>query len=175
MTLIDIRSAAKTEYQERMKARLNLVPTIETLMLEGKPITQEDLDKIQANPHNYENRERVPEPLLVYADLWHELTGLEMLKMDLASHVEIFHEWKDRAFQPEHIRGAWAEAKQRNILIGHPRALTITAKGVQASAKPALSQINKSALERTQKMLEEKYNEKPFVPRPTNLPRPKGI
>lgn len=150
--------ARKQEYQQRMRASLNLPPTIEQRMMEGKPVTQSDLDAINKDPRNYLNRERIPEPLLIYSDLYHELTGQEMLKMDLTGYIEVFQEWKDRALQPNDIRGAWAQSKsdKGGFFVGHPRALTVTANGMKSKAMPAVPIISTERIERTQAIIEEK-------------------
>jgi len=173
MTTQDLRTLARNEYQTRMKASLNMPPTIEMRMMEEKPVTQADLDAINANPHAYENRDRIPEPLLVYSDLYHELTGQEMLKMDVNSYIEVFQEWKDRAIQPDDLRGAWAQSKsdKGGFNVGHPRALTVTANGMKSKAKPAIVAIDNRAVERTQALIEKK-NAGVFVPRPANVARP---
>ena len=173
MTTQDLRTLARNEYQTRMKASLNMTPTIEMRMMEGKPVTQDDLDKMRADPHNYDNRERIPEWLLIYSDLYHELTGQEMLKMDVSSYIEVFQEWKDRAIHPDDLRGAWAQSKsdKGGFNVGHPRALTVTANGMKSKAKPAIATINSRAVEYTAQMIEKK-NDGVFVPRPANVARP---
>ena len=154
------------QHLQEMKEQMPL----EWWLASGQTPTQAQLEKINSNPHKYDNRDRVPEPLLVYSDLWHELTGLEMLKIDVASYVEIFDEWKQRAFQPEHIRGAWNEAKARNIMVGHPRALTVTAKGVMANSKPTGVSVNQAAIAKTQEFIQERVrDEGSYVPMPDDV------
>jgi hypothetical protein len=166
MTTTTASSAIKN-----MQARTQIVP-LEWLIASGKPVTQEHLDAINNDPHKYENRERIPEPLLVYSDLYHELTGQELLKMDVSSYIEVFQEWKDRALQPNDIRGAWAQSKsdKGGFFVGHPRALTITANGMKSKGMPALPVLNTQRIEQTQKIIEEKVKlESAFVPMPDDV------
>lgn len=168
-----IQQAAKMEYQARMKERLSgMAVPLDILMMDEQPITQSQLDAINNDPHKYENRERIPEPLLVYSDLYHELTGQEILKMDLSSYIEVFQEWKDRALQPNDIRGAWAQSKsdRGGFFVGHPRALTVTANGMKSKAKPAMPIISTERIEQTQAIIEEKVKlESTFVPMPDEV------
>lgn len=165
----ELRSLATQQYKERMKERLDLPPTIEQRMMEEKPVTQDDFDAINNDPRNYANRERIPEPLLVYSDLYHELTGQEMLKMDITGYIEVFQEWKDRAIQPNDIRGAWAQSKSAKggFFVGHPRALTVTANGMKSKAMPAMPVLNKASVERTQGIIEQKVE---LVSKATDIP-----
>lgn len=159
-----------TELQALQK-KTSVMP-LEWLIAGDKEITQSDLDAINNNPHGYDNRERIPEPLLVYSDLYHDLTGQEMLKMDVTGYIEVFQEWKDRALQPDDIRGAWAQSKsdKGGFFVGHPRALTITANGMKSKAKPAVSVLNKSEVERTNKLIEKKVEmAAAFVPMPDDV------
>lgn len=169
-----IQQAAKMEYQERMKQRLAGAPMpLEILMQSSAPITQQQMDAINKKPEAYENRERIPEPLLEYADLYHELTGQEPTKRTFTDWLDTFYAWKDEKLQEEHIRMAWAQAQSdKGFTVGRPGALTVTAVGMKSKAKPALPAINAAEVERTKAMLEKK-NEGNFVPRPANVARPR--
>ncbi len=170
----DFRTAAKRQYQEAMKEKLKDSPYIlEMKLLAGDSITQKDVDDAEGTKHlRYENRERIPEWLLIYSDLYHELTGQEMLKMDVSSYIEVFQEWKDRTLQPEDIRGAWAKSRsdRGGFPVGHPRALTVTAKAVKSEVKPAMPVISTARIEQTQAIIEEKVKlESTFVPMPDEV------
>jgi hypothetical protein len=166
-----MQQAAKMEYQERMKQRLAGAPMpLEVLMLNSAPITQQQLDAINGT---YENRERIPEPLLAYADLYHELTGQEPTKRTFTDWLDTFYAWKDEKLQEQHIRLAWAQAQSdKGFTVGRPGALTVTAVGMKSKVMPALPQINTVEVERTKQMLEAK-NTGTFVPRPANVARPR--
>jgi hypothetical protein len=140
--------------------------------MEGKPVTQADLDAINKDHRNYLNRERIPEPLLVYSDLYHELTGQEMLKMDVTSYIEVFQEWKDRTLQPNDIRGAWAQSKsdKGGFFVGHPRALTVTANGMKSKAMPAIPIISTERIKKTNAIIQEKVRlESTYTPMPDDV------
>lgn len=166
----DMRTAAKMEYQERMKKRLADVPMpLEILIQSGDKITQGQLDAINNNNRAYLNRERIPEPLLGYADLYHELTGQEPTNRTFADWVDTFTAWKDEKIHFNNIRMAWAQAQSgKGFTVGRPGALTITAVGMKSKAKPALPTINTEAIERTQKIIEEKAKIE-FVPMPDDV------
>lgn len=153
----DIKTVAKMEYQARMKERLQLTPTIETLILEDKPITQADLDAINA-AQKYANRERIPEPLLFYTDLYNELTGQEPTKTDVTDWIATAEDWKAKKLEPDNIRMAWTQAQDVNkgFTVGRMGALTVTAVGMKSKAKPAVAEINSKAVERTQELIAEK-------------------
>jgi len=169
---IDLRTAAKMEYQERMKQRLAGMPTpLDYLIMSGQTVKQSDLDAISKNKNDYENRERIPEPLLVYADLYHELTGQEPTNRSFSDWVDTFEAWRGEKLHPDNIRMAWAQAQSdKGFPVGRPGALTITAVGMKSKAKPALPTINTEAIERTQDIIEEKIKlEDKFVPQPDDL------
>lgn len=171
MTQTELRITAE-QYKDRIRASMMQRPTLEVLMLRDEPITKADLDKMNNDPHKYENRDRIPEPLLVYSDLYHELTGQEMLKMDVAGYIEVFQEWKDRTLQPEDIRGAWAKSRSERggFPVGHPRALTTTAKAVKSEIRPVMPVISTARIEQTQVIIEEKVKlESTFVPMPDEM------
>jgi hypothetical protein len=173
---MSIQEVAKQEYKERMKQRLAGAPLpLEILMQSDDKITQQQLDAINKQPNNYENRERIPEPLLVYADLYHELTGQEPTKRTFTDFVDTFWAWKDEKLQPDHIRMAWAQAQSdKGFTVGRPGALTVTAIGMKSKAKPAMPTLNTEKIEQTRAMIEErKAAETTYVPRPANVARPR--
>jgi len=150
----DIREAAKMEYQERMKKKLEGVPVpLDVLMMSEAPITQTQLDALN-DTTNYSGRERIPEVLLPFADLYHELTGQECTKRSFTDWVDTFWIWKDEKLQLDDIRMAWAESKDR-FVVGRPGALTITAVGCKSKAKPAKLEIDVKGIEKTTKFVEE--------------------
>ena len=174
---MDIRIAAKMEYKERMKQKLAETPLpLEVLIMQGEPIKQEHLDALKKVP-TYLNRERIPEPLLWYADLYNKLTGQEPAKMEISDWIDTFEFWKIKGLQDADIRGAWAQAQsdKNGFTVGRPGALTVTAVGIKSKSKPALPVTNKEGIEKTKQLLSDKYDDKKFVPRPANMARPKGI
>ena len=172
---VDLRTAAKMEYQERMRQRLAGTPMpIEILMQSDAPINQQQLDAINNDPRRYDNRERIPQPLLIYADLYHELTGQEPTARTFTDWIDTFSAWKDEKLQPENIRMAWAQAQSdKGFTVGRPGALTVTAVGMKSKAKPASVGLNTERIEQTRIVIEErKAAEATYVPRPANIARP---
>lgn len=122
----------------------------------------------------YQNRDKIPEPYLVFADLYFELTRQEPTKRVIMDWFRTFEDWKAEGLQPEHIRAAYEYANRPDggFPVGRPGALTNTAvamksKMLQAPARPA---FDTAAVEATRRMLDEK--EKNFVPPPEGV-RPK--
>ena len=165
---MDVRKAAQKEYKERMKKRLDGMPLpLEYLLMKNQPIKQEDLDAIN-NAQIYANREKIPEPLLPYSDLYNELTGQEPTGRTFTDWIDTFWAWKDQKLSLDDIRQAWAQAQsEKGFTVGRPGALTVTAIGMKSKAKPAIPQLNMAEIERTRKMLEEKEGK--FVPMPDSV------
>ena len=140
-------------------------------MQSSAPITQQQLDAINNKPDNYENRERIPEPLLVYADLYHELTGQEPTKRTYTDWLDTMWMWKEEKLQPDNIRQAWAQAQSdKGFTVGRPGALTITAIGMKSKAKPALPSLNTERIEQTKAIIEERTAaENTYVPMPEDV------
>ena len=169
---MDIKTAAKMEYQERMKERLKGAPMpLEILMQSDAPVTNEQLDAINNKPEGYENRERIPEPLLGYADLYHELTGQEPTRRTFTDWLDTMWMWKEEKLQPDNIRMAWAQAQSdKGFTVGRPGALTVTAIGMKSKAKPALPELNTERIEKTTALIEErKAAESTYVPMPDDV------
>lgn len=168
----NIQQAAKMEYQQRMKERLAGMPIpLETLMMSSDPITQNQLDAI-VTAQRYGNRERVPESLRGFADLYNELTKQEPTKQDLTDWIATFEDWKDKKLDESCIRMAWAQSKddRKGFTVGRPGALTITAVGMKSKNMPAMTTINTERIEQTQKIIEEKVKlESTFVPMPDEV------
>lgn len=167
----DIKKAAQMEYQERMKQRLAETPLpLEYLIMQGQPITQEHVDTLQ-QAQRYQNRDRIPEPLLTYADLYNELTGQEPTKRVISDWLLTFNEWKDEKLTEDNIRMAWAQAQSdKGFTVGRPGALTVTAVGMKSKAKPALPAINAEAVRRTTAFIEERQAEEvKYVPMPDSV------
>jgi hypothetical protein len=120
----------------------------------------------------YQNRDKIPDPYLTFADLYNELTKQEPTKRSIQEWFMTFEDWKAEGLQPEHIRAAWNYANRPDggFPVGRPSALTNTAvamksKMLQANAAPA---INEGAVEATKKLVEEKFSGA-FVPPPPGL------
>lgn len=155
------------EVLARMKAN-NPPRTLEQFIAAGLPVTEEAAKSAEAMTR-YENRDRIPEPLLRYADLYNELTGQEPTKRVLTDWIGTFEDWKGEKLEADHIRGAWMQANsERGFPVGRPGALTTTAVGIKskntkgATASPA---INTQAVEDTKAMIEQKTSGI-FVPPP---------
>lgn len=168
----DLRNVAKYEYQERMKAKLAGAPLpLEYLLMQEQPITQEQVDAI-VTAQKYEHRERIPEPLRMFADLYNELTGQRPTKTDLSDWIATFEDWKNRTLTPDSIRMAWAQSKDERggFTVGRPGALTVTAIGMKSKAMPAMPTLNTAAIERTSKVIEERIaQEVKYVPMPGSV------
>jgi hypothetical protein len=77
----------------------------------------------------YQNRDKIPEPYLPFADLYNDLTKQEPTKRVIFDWIGTFEDWKQEALQPEHIRAAWNHANRPDggFPVGRPGALTNTA------------------------------------------------
>lgn len=169
----DLHTAA-TDYKE--KIRQSMEGTEFGLMcklMNGEAITEQDAQAVKQNKQvSYENRERIPEPILIYADLYFELTGQEPSKRTFTDFIDTFWAWKDEKLQPDHIRMAWAQAQSERggFTVGRPGALTITAIGMKSKAKPALPSLNTERIEQTKSIIEErKAAESTYVPMPDDV------
>lgn len=160
----DIKTVAQQEYRERMKQRLAGVPLpLEILMQSEDPITERQLNVIQ-EAKTYENRDRIPEVLLPFSDLYNELTGQEPNRRSFTDWIDTFWLWRAEKLTEDAIRSAWAQAQsEKGFTVGRPGALTITAVGMKSKARPALPQIDKKAIERTIEDMNEKWRERKLV------------
>jgi len=79
----------------------------------------------------YTNREKIPEPYLPYADVYHELTGQVPTKRALHDWLMEFSVWQSEGIGPEHVRQAHKEAAGR-FTITRPGSLTRTAAALKA-------------------------------------------
>jgi hypothetical protein len=168
----DLQTAAKMEYQERMKAKLADTPMpLEYLLMQEQPVTQAQVDAI-VTAQKYEHRERIPEPLRMFADLYNELTGQQPTKTDLSDWIATFEDWKNRTLTPDSIRMAWMQSKDERggFTVGRPGALTVTAIGMKSKAMPAMPTLNTAAIERTSKVIEQRIaQEVTYVPMPDEV------
>jgi len=92
----------------------------------------------------YQNRDKLPEPYLIFADLYNELTKQEPTKRAIREWMMTFEDWKQEGLQPDHIRAAWqyANRPEGGFPVGRPSALTNTAVAMKskALARPQSSQ-----------------------------------
>jgi hypothetical protein len=147
---------------------------------EGSGLSEKDIQQVNAKVDamianskkvKYQNRDKIPEPYLPFADLYNELTKQEPTKRVIFDWLGAFEDWKQEGLQPEHIRAAWAYANrpEGGFPVGRPGSLTNTAVAMkskaltQAAAKPA---IDASAVVATMDMIDEKYSNKEYVPPP---------
>src|SRR5262245_50689341 len=135
---------------------------LDWLLATGKPITQEALDQA-AQMQKYANRERIPEPLLRFADLYNELTGQEPTKTTTSDWVLTFEEWKSEQFTDEHIRAAYQQASDpmRGFHVGRPGALTVTIRAAKTKmVKGHVLAVNRTAIDETKKAMDEHWSKK---------------
>jgi hypothetical protein len=154
----EIAELARQEYKERMKTKLAGTPLpLEYLLMQDGPVTQGQVDAI-VTAQKYEHRERIPEALRMFADLYNELTGQQPTKTDLSDWIATFEDWKNRTLTPDSIRMAWMQSKDERggFTVGRPGALTVTAIGMKSKAMPAIASININAVKRTQEFIKEK-------------------
>lgn len=105
--------------------------SLEWLIASGQEVTEEKLEAAR-QVQKYENRDKIPEPLLWMADLYHELTKQLPNKAVYSEWIKTFEIWKMELFQPEHIRAAFARAMQDDgFPVGRPNALTATARAMK--------------------------------------------
>ena len=159
---------------DEMRKRTEAMP-LDWLIASGQKVTQERVDAIQEK-QKYKGRERVPEHLLKYTDLYNELTGQEPI--NLSDWILTAEEWKTAKLLPEHIRTAWnmANSDRGGFPVGRPGALTVSAIAAKSKmTHQAVPVINDAAIERTKKLNSETWEGKNFVPRPASIQRPKNI
>lgn len=84
----------------------------------------------------YQNRDKIPEPYLAFADLYHELTGQEPTKRAIFDWFATFEDWKQEGLEFQHIRAAWeyANRPEGGFAVGRPGALTNTAVAMKSKA-----------------------------------------
>ena len=139
---------------------------LEWLIATGQEVTEEKL-QAATDAQKYPNRERFPEPLLHFADLFNELTGQKPIGNTFTDWIATFEEWKANELEDDHIRASWNQASDPNkgFTVGRPGALTVVAKSVKSmKTKPAVLQINRQAIEQTQQMLEAKETKPTPIP-----------
>lgn len=165
-----IQTAAQIAYKIRMTQQLEGTPMpLEYLLMQDAPITQEHLDAVN---NTYQHRDRIPEVLLPFLDLYHELTGQEPTKTTVTDWIATGWDWKERKLDEDSIRMAWAQAQDVNhgYTVGRPGALTITAVGMKSKAKIAQPVRSTAQLEQTQNLIAERDAIK-YVPMPENVRR----
>lgn len=148
---------------------------LDWLLAKGTAVTQEHLEAAK-QAGKYPHRDRIPEPLLRFTDLYNELTGQEPTVRSLSDWISTAEEWKAERLTDESIRAAWRQSQDINkgFHVGRPGALTVTAIAIcNKERKPVTPvQINTKRIEDTKQALDEKWNMK-FVPRPANVKPPK--
>jgi len=94
----------------------------------------------------YQNRDKLPDPYLSFADLYNQLTGQEPTKRSIQDWMMTFEEWKQEGLQSEHIRAAYEHATrpEGGFPVGRPGALTNTAVAMKTKmrVKPAIEEDN---------------------------------
>jgi hypothetical protein len=116
----------------------------------------------------YENRDKIPEPLLAFSDVYVELTGQKPTKRVIMDWLSTFSDWIGEGLQPKDIRAAYQHATRPDggFLVGRPGSLTNTAVALKSKSQVSAPQIDKQAVEDTQKLLEAKFDDKVYAPPP---------
>jgi hypothetical protein len=116
----------------------------------------------------YENRDKIPEPLLAFSDVYVELTGQKPSKRVLMDWIATFHDWIGEGLQPKDIRTAYQHATRPDggFLVGRPGSLTNTAVALKSKGQASAPQIDQRAVEATRDMLEAKFDETVYAPPP---------
>ena len=106
----------------------------------------------------YLNRDKIPEPYLVFADLYNELTKQEPTKRSIQEWFMTFEEWKAERLQPEHIRAAWqyANRPEGGFPVGRPGALTNTAVAMKSKSLAQSNQPTRDPYESLYNYLDQK-------------------
>ena len=106
----------------------------------------------------YLNRDKIPEPYLMFADLYNELTKQEPTKRSIQEWFMTFEEWKAEKLQPEHIRAAWqyANRPEGGFPVGRPGALTNTAVAMKSKALANSNQPARDPYESLYNYLDQK-------------------
>jgi hypothetical protein len=84
-----------------------------------------------ARQPTYLNRDKIPEQFLPFADMFHELTGLEPTRRVLNDWLAEFSVWLSEGIRPEHVRRAHQEAAGRFDVL-RPGSLTRMAAAIRA-------------------------------------------
>ena len=106
----------------------------------------------------YLNRDKIPEPYLMFADLYNELTKQEPTKRSIQEWFMTFEEWKAERLQPEHIRAAWqyANRPEGGFPVGRPGALTNTAVAMKSKSLAQSNQPTRDPYESLYNYLDQK-------------------
>lgn len=150
-----------TEMRKRIKPE---TLGLEALLISMEEVTEEKLAIAKAVVR-YQNRDKMPEQYLPFADLYHELTGQEPTKRVIQDWMMTFEEWRQERLEPEHIKAAFLKSNnEQGFPVGRPGALTITAVAMKTKmTHAAVPKINTGAIEATKQLVEEKQV-KPGLP-----------
>lgn len=123
-----------------------------------------------ARTKSYQNRDKIPEPLMAYADLYNKLTGQEPTKRVLSDWLLTFSEWQAEGLQLHHIEFAYKYAcrPEGGFLVARPASLTNTAVAMKSKAH-AVSATNRSSVEATQQYLAERDEQMKHVLPPAKV------
>ena len=112
----------------------------------------------------YRNRDLMPEQYLHFSDAYNELTKQEPTKRVIQDWMLTFSEWIDEGLTVENIEEAYKHASrpEGGFLVARPGSLTNTAVAMKSKINRFL-EIDHMEVERTKKMLDEKFN-KPYTP-----------
>jgi hypothetical protein len=121
----------------------------------------------------YENRDKIPEPLLPLSDIYVDLSGQKPTKRVLMDWIGTFSDWISEGLQPKDIRAAYQHATRPDggFLVGRPGSLTNTAVALKSRAQATAPAINEAAVQDSMQKVADKWNFKPAPP-PPNLSKP---
>lgn len=90
-----------------------------------------------ARKAKYPHREKFPEVLTGYADIYVELTGQEPRKPVITDWLETFHEWQGMNLRAGDLRAAHEKLTSSGIVVTRPGSLTKTAYALKSQGRAA--------------------------------------
>ena len=128
--------------------------------------------KAQQKNH-YSLREKFPEVLVGYSDVYVQLSGQKPSKRTFMDWLSTFQDWLDEGLQAKDVQAAYSYATRPNggFLVGRPGSLTNTA--VALKSKPSNSpHIRVEEVNKTKDMIDQRES-RTYVPRPDSVAKPK--
>jgi hypothetical protein len=124
-----------------------------------------------AKKAKYENRDKIPDALLPFSDVYVEVTGQKPSKRVLMDWIATFSDWVSEGLQPKDIRAAYQHATRPDggFLVGRPGSLTNTAVALKSKSQVFAPAIDESAIEATKRLIEQKSSGT-FAPPPPIRP-----
>ena len=119
----------------------------------------------------YANRDKIPETLLPFSDVYNELTGQEPTKRVIQDWLMAFSEWQSEGLRVEHIREAYkyANRPEGGFMVARPGSLTNTAVAMKSKMGIKYKKQEKEVVA-TNKFIEERIEQQnKFVPMPDSV------